>query len=374
VLPGHVPVLPWPATGEGAVAVQGIGAVAAGPDQVSVPIASVTKVMTAFVVLHDHPLTATSGGPLFHMTKADNLAFVRASVAGDSNLEVIAGEVLTERQLLEALMIPSADNIANYLARWDAGSIPAFVAKMNAEAAALGMTHTRYADASGLNPGSRSTAVDQARLAGVAMAVPALASIVDNASARLPTGEVWGYNPLVGVDGVVGLKSGFTQAANACLAIAAVRTVGGHKVMLIVVTLGQPDGLNGAASADRALLDAMTPLLRAYQVLGTGNAVAQVRAAWTRATPNAVAGGPATVVGWPGLTLSFAVVPHIALVKQYLTSLRQGAKSLGVLLKAGLTIGSVIVRADGNTQATVPMTLANPLAAPPVGWSPSAGS
>jgi len=68
-------------------------------------------------------------------------------------------------------MIPSACNIADYLARWDAGSTAAFVRKMNATATALGLRRTHYADASGLSPGSRSTAVDQAILGAYAMSV-----------------------------------------------------------------------------------------------------------------------------------------------------------------------------------------------------------
>jgi serine-type D-Ala-D-Ala carboxypeptidase (penicillin-binding protein 5/6) len=373
VLPGHLPALPWPATGEGAVAVQGIGAVAAGPNQVPRPIASVTKVMTALIVLRDHPLSPTSNGPEFRMTAADNLAWIQASVDGDSNLEVVPREELSERQLLEALMIPSADNIANYLAVWDAGSIPAFVAKMNAEAALLGMTDTHYADASGLDPASRSTAVDQARLAGVAMAIPALAGIVDNASARMPTGEVWGYNPLVGVDGVVGLKSGFTQAAQACLSIAARRTVGGRRVLVIVVTLGQPDGLYGAASADQELLDAVTPVLRSYRVLATGAVVAQVRARWSATAPSAVAASAVTVVGWPGLALGVFVAGHVVLPDQYEAADHRGARP-SVLLQAGSDVGAVIVTASGTPQAAVPITLADPLAAPPAGWSASASA
>src|ERR1022692_2129589 len=103
------------------------------------------------------------------MTAADHAAWIRDVEEGDSSLEVVAGERLTERQLLEGLMIPSACNIADYLARWDAGSVAAFVRKMNATATALGLRHTHYADASGLrhthyadasglSPGSRSTA------------------------------------------------------------------------------------------------------------------------------------------------------------------------------------------------------------------------
>ena len=113
--------------------VQGVGLVGATADQTSVPMASVTKVMTAIIVLRDHPL-GDGSGPTFTMTAANHAAWIHDATHDDSNLDVVAGEHLTERQLLEALMIPSADNIADYLARWDAGSIPAFVKKMNAMA------------------------------------------------------------------------------------------------------------------------------------------------------------------------------------------------------------------------------------------------
>ncbi len=71
-------------------------------------------------------------------------------------MPVQPGEELTERQLLNGLLVHSANNFADVLAQWDAGTMPAFVAKMNAAAAALGMAHTHYADASGLDPGRRA--------------------------------------------------------------------------------------------------------------------------------------------------------------------------------------------------------------------------
>ena len=79
-------------------------------------------------------------------------------------MRVRAGEKLTERQALEAMLIPSGNNIAWMLARWDAGSDGAFVATMNARARSLGLRQTRYADASGADPATVSTAADQFRL------------------------------------------------------------------------------------------------------------------------------------------------------------------------------------------------------------------
>jgi hypothetical protein len=213
---GTLSALPFPSTGQSAVYVQGVGLLAATADEQSEPMASVTKVMTAVIVLGDHPL-GDGSGPTFTMTAADHAAWISDVEQGDSSLEVVAGERLTERQLLEGLMIPSACNIADYLARWDAGSTAAFVRKMNATATALGLRRTHYADASGLSPGSRSTAVDQAILGAYAMSVPGMISIVDHPSVRFPTGWVGGYNPALGQDGVIGLKSGFTDAAQICL-------------------------------------------------------------------------------------------------------------------------------------------------------------
>ena len=80
----------------------------------------------------------------------------------------------------------SANNLADVLAQWDAGSIPAFVAKMNAAATALGMTHTHYADASGLDPGTRGTAGDELLVTQAAMAIPTFAAVVAQPSVTLP--------------------------------------------------------------------------------------------------------------------------------------------------------------------------------------------
>jgi len=97
---------------------------------------------------------------------------------GDSLVAVTAGEQLTERQALEALLLPSADNMAWILARWDAGSQAAFTAQMNTTARQLGMTDTHYTDPSGLSASTTSTAADQVRLGMAALSEPALAQIV----------------------------------------------------------------------------------------------------------------------------------------------------------------------------------------------------
>jgi len=140
-----------------------------------------------------------------------------------------------------ALLLPSADNMAWILARWDAGSQAAFVARMNATARRLGMTGTSYTDPSGLDPSTASTAADQVRLGMAAMRVPALAAIVAMPTAVVPkAGVVRNYNTLLRQDGIAGLKTGSTHAAGGCVLIAAWQKASGRKTLIVAATFGQP--------------------------------------------------------------------------------------------------------------------------------------
>ena len=142
------------------------------------------------------------------------------------------------------------------LATWDAGSIWRFVEKMNAAAKSLGLSSTHYADASGVNPLSVSTAADQAKFAADLMGDAVVRNIVRRSHVAFPVVKtIWNANPAVGVDGILGVKSGWTLRANGCLVTAVWRTVRLHGVLVIAATLGQPDGLWNAAHLDEALLD-----------------------------------------------------------------------------------------------------------------------
>jgi serine-type D-Ala-D-Ala carboxypeptidase (penicillin-binding protein 5/6) len=238
---GRLAAVSWPADGVSAADISGIGLVA-GPDATRpVPIASVAKLMTAYVILHDHPLPAGGSGPGIVVQPPEAAAYPAQVRDGDSLVPVAAGETITERQALEALLLPSADNMAWILARWDAGSQAAFVARMNDTARRLGMTGTSYTDPSGLDSSTTSTAADQVRLGMAAMRVPALAAIVAMPTAVVPVaGLVRNYNTLLGQDGIVGLKTGSTQAAGGCVVIAARPEAGAHRPLIVAATFGQP--------------------------------------------------------------------------------------------------------------------------------------
>jgi D-alanyl-D-alanine carboxypeptidase (penicillin-binding protein 5/6) len=231
----------WPADGTSAADISGTGVVAGPGATRPVPIASVAKLMTAYVILHDHPLPAGGSGPDITVQPSEAAAYPSQARDGDSLVPVVAGETLTERQALEALLLPSADNMAWILARWDAGGQDAFTARMNATADRLGMTGTSYTDASGLDSSTTSTAADQVRLGMAAMRVTALAAITAMSTADVPVaGVVRNYNTLLGQDGIVGLKTGSTQAAGGCVLVAAWRKQGGHDTLIVAATFGQP--------------------------------------------------------------------------------------------------------------------------------------
>lgn len=344
--PGAPPKLLWPATGEAAAVVAGFADLGSSGSTSPVPIASLAKVMTAYVVLQDHPLSATSNGFAVTLTAADASDQTTRVGTDQSTLRVEPGEVLDERQLLEALLIPSANNIASVLARYDAGSQAAFVAKMNATAHDLGMTETTYTDPSGFLTTTVSDATDQLRLAQKAMAVPALAQIVAMPSATFPVaGRVANYNQLVGTRGFVGVKTGSDSAAGGCLMFATVQQVAGHPVTVFGVVLGQDRGqtstlvlLAGAFTASEALVLSVLASLSVKTVVPAGTPVLEARNADGRKV-DLVTSRPLTALGWGGadVTVELQVPAKIHRLKAH--------QQLGTITAVGLATSSTPVAA-----------------------------
>lgn len=238
---GPLGTIAWPASGVSAAGISGIGVLPGPGASQAVPIASVAKVMTAYIILRDHPLGGGEPGPPIVVQPAEAAAYPAQARNGDSLVPVTAGEELTERQALEALLLPSADNMAWILARWDAGSEAAFTAQMNTTARRLGMTATRYTDPSGLSASTTSTAADQVRLAMAAMSEPALAQIMALRGAVIPVaGVVRNYNTLLGQDGITGIKTGSDTAAGGCILLAAWQQARGHGTLIVAATFDQP--------------------------------------------------------------------------------------------------------------------------------------
>jgi serine-type D-Ala-D-Ala carboxypeptidase (penicillin-binding protein 5/6) len=213
----HLSAHGWPLRDQGAY-VLGNGRRAVSPHQRPVPIASVAKVMTAYVVLKHYPLRADDGGPRFVVGQDDAADTETRRGDGQSVVDVRAGEQLTEREALVAILLPSANNIAVLVARQVSGSVAAFVAEMNRTARALGMSHTTYTDPSGYDDGTVSTALDQLRLAQVVAKDETLADMMATRTSWLPVaGEVTNTNTLLGHDGWCSGNEETTSSPRGCL-------------------------------------------------------------------------------------------------------------------------------------------------------------
>jgi D-alanyl-D-alanine carboxypeptidase (penicillin-binding protein 5/6) len=348
VVPGPPPAFGWPRVGEAAVAVLGVGLVGTSPNERPVPIASLTKLMTALVILHDHPLALGQSGPAISITANDAAEYESDAAAGDSTVRVVVGETLTEYELLEALLIPSGDNIAELLATWDAGSVANFVAKMNATGNVLGLDSTHYADPSGVSPSSVSTASDQAMVTAKLMGSAVVRSIVRRARLAFPVaGSIPNYNPALGIDGIIGVKSGWTSEAKSCLVAAAFRSVRRQGVLVISVALGQPGGPMSPARLDEALLATGTKALVAYRFAHPGATVATVTLPGEDEKVNLLAPSePSFVVVWHGLRLTERITG-----KARTSATALASKPVGSL------VGSLQVLAPWGVVATLPLRL-----------------
>jgi len=215
------------------------------------PVASITKVMTALVVLRSGGLDRTITVPRAVIGYVDQY--------GASSAGLHPGDRLTARQLLSAMLLPSGADAAYTLASTYGPGISAFVAKMNATARSLGMTRTHFTNFDGLpypyNNADYSTAADLIKLGRAAMSWSAFRTVVAERSYHLPAGSghrayTW-YNtdPLLGhYPGAIGIKTGWTPFSGHCLLFEATR--GG--VTLIGVNLDSP-GKGSTVNANDAI-------------------------------------------------------------------------------------------------------------------------
>jgi D-alanyl-D-alanine carboxypeptidase len=321
--------------------------------QTPVAIGSVAKTMTAYIILRDHPLKPGQEGPKIEIDPTAEKEGGYNKV-GESTLNTVkAGDHLTEKQALSAVIIPSANNIARLLARWDAGSEAAFVKKMNATARELGLTHTTYTDPSGLKETTVSTAEDQVKLGRAFVKVPALVAISSAASWTDPSGKFWpNYNELPYHIGAIGIKTGSTTKAGGNLLFASRKQVGGQTVTIVGAILGQhkPDILKTANEVSQTALLAAQSALTSAKILKKGDVVGYVDDRLGGHTPVVIT-KDVTAVGWAGLKVRLSFV----------------SGTVAHTAKAGTKVGTLTV-GDGTARSVkVPVALQKDLAEPGFG-------
>ena len=349
---GATPSLPWPAAGSAAVGVSGLGLIAASGDVLPAPAASVAKVMTALVVLADKPLAKGETGPELIITDADVATYRRDKAEGQSVVEVTAGERLSEFDALQALLIPSGNNIAETLARWDAGSVSAFVDKMNQKATALHLTDTTFADPAGVSAQTVSTPSDMVAMGMAAMQQEVLAQIVDEAQTTLPVaGIVYNVNAALGQSGIIGIKTGSGLDSGANFLFAASATVDGQPLTLFGGIMGQPT-LEAAFTEAKALIGAMQAALSVDKVVARNDVVGAYRTDWG-SSADLLATADVTLVEWPGMILR--------------QQIEAKALTIDGTVPAGAPAGKLHV-VLGDQQVDIPLVTAGSLDPPGLIW------
>jgi D-alanyl-D-alanine carboxypeptidase (penicillin-binding protein 5/6) len=356
LLPGAPPHPAWPSAGEAAVEVQGLPPLGSSGGSTPLPLASLAKVMTAYVLLKDHPLAVGQPGFSVTITAAQVDDYNQRLAQAESVVPVAAGEQISELQLMQGLLVPSGNNIAELLASYDAGSDGAFVARMNATAAGLGMDHTHYTDPAGLDSTTASTASDQLVLAAKAMADPVFAQIVALPSVILPVaGLVTNFNSAVGQNGYVGIKTGSDSSSGGCLMFADRRTIAGHPVTILGVVLGQDPGgthtqalITAAVTASDQLVASVAAAISTRTVIPAGRVVAHIANRQGR-TVDVITSSPITELGYGGESIPLVV----------------RMDPVGTTLRAGQAVGRM--SAAGVPQTT-PVVAAGTLPSVSLGW------
>ncbi|MDX3214400.1 D-alanyl-D-alanine carboxypeptidase [Streptomyces sp. ME02-6991-2B] len=346
--------LPWPSEGQAVVEAEGLGRVGEFGEQKPTPIASVAKVMTTYVILRDHPIKKGGKGETVKVDQKAEDQYHSGLQESESVVPVTAGQKLSEYEALEAVMLPSANNIARLLARWDAGSEEAFVRKMNAAARELGMQDTTYTDPSGLEATTVSTASDQVKLGHAAMKNPVFAEIATMTRYTDVNGGVQqNYNQLAGYNNIVGIKTGTSTKAGGNLLFAAYRTIGGTRQLIIGAMLDQQKApiIDTVLGRSRTLINGTRDALTSATIIKKGEVVGYVDDGLGGRTPVA-AGKDVTAVGWAGLQVDVSVetaeggLPHTA--------------------KAGDRVGTLVV-GSGDSAIRVPVVLGSALVEPSLG-------
>ncbi|PVE13251.1 peptidase S11 [Streptomyces scopuliridis RB72] len=348
--------MPWPDEGQGAVEVEGVGTIGTYGQQKPAPIASVAKVMTAYVILRDHPITGEQVGPKIEV---DKKAGEEANRPDESTAPIKEGQQFTQKQMLQLLMIPSGNNAARLLARWDAESEPTFVEKMNAAAKDLGMTNTTYTDPSGLESSTVSTATDQLKLGKAVMQNDVFREIVNLPQVEIPGIDnlIINNNSILLEPGVSGIKTGSSTPAGGNLLWTANTIIDGQNRRIVGMVMGAQKGVKLWDKLELAIQNSLKLIKTAQDgvtsttVVKKGDVVGYVDDGLGGRTP-VVSTKDLKAVGWAGLQVKL--------------NLTEGKETVPHTAASGTVVGEVTV-GTGTGKVSAPVALQEDLAEPGLG-------
>lgn len=344
----------WPGSGQAAVAVVGSSNISTHGLQTPIAMASTAKLITALTVLHKKPLTSDLSGPVLTLSAADVALYRHYQSEDGSVVPVFAGEQISEYQVLQAMLLPSANNLSDSLATWAFGSLSAYSAYANSYVKQLGLHQTHIgSDASGFLPDSTTTASDLAHLGQLVMQQPVLKQIVSQTSATgLPgAGTITNVNRLLGQAGIVGIKTGNNDQDPGVFLGAATVSVTGHPVTVVTALLGSPS-LWQAMSDSLSLVESAETNFATIQPLAAGAVVGDYRLPWGGTVTASLPVGLKVTV-WSGEQLT----AHVHL------------QPIPASASAGRTVGQLTTDASlVNDAQSLPIRLNNTPTTPSLWW------
>lgn len=342
-----------PATGSSAItdsATSAPMATAGAPE--AVPMAGITKTITALVVLDRHPLGEADAGETVPITSDDYLSYIDYQKAGKRTVSVFTDDAWSEREMLQALLLGSSNNHADTLARWAYGSVEDYVAAANAWLGENGMTGTVVVDATGLSDASVGTAADLARLSALALNDPVISAVLAEPVSGLPSRRgISNTTTYLPESGVTGISRSYTDAAGICLlfALDVVPEGAAEPFRIFGAFLRQPDW-DTLESGVLALVDSAKAGVSPLPAIAEGTPVVEFTTEWGQ-TATGIAGLSPARMRWGQVT------PEITVDADPVT-----------IAGAGATVGRIHVDDGAGEDRSVTLKLDSSLHDPGVLW------
>ena len=343
-------VVKWPTASESSVGLTNYGVIATNGAQAELPTASIAKMVVALSVLSKHPLVLGQQGPTITITPADVADYNKFVALGGSVVKVTVGEQITEYQALQAMLIPSANNMADTLASWAFDSTANYLTFANKLVASYGMKHTVITDPSGFTPSTVSTSDDLILLGEQSLANPVLAQIVSQKSATVPVeGEITNVNFLLGTDDVIGIKTGNTNQAGGCFLAAAQYTLPNNQTMTVITSVMNAPSIFDAVNETAPMLQSIKNQIE-VKTIPAGFKAVKYSMPWGSSV-YATTDQSTTSTNLPGLPLKYSV----------------NAIALSPPTAAGTLVGNTVFGAI-SSKTTASVSLSQAIKAPSVTW------
>ena len=353
-----------PSNGEMAISVSGAedymgkptdGILTSSGGNGALPMASISKLITALAILNAKPLSssadgASAGGPTITFTKADHALYDKYYLLGATITAMPTGSSMSEYNALQAMLVVSACNYADAISTWAFGSPGAFLGATKKWLTAHGMTSTTMVEPTGIDPHNVSTPTDLIALGKIAASDPTIASIVSKTHLDVPgLDPMPNTNDLLGTDGITGIKTGTLDPGGSDLLFSASIGVGTpNKLSMVGVVLGDDDKTSEDAAVTH-LIESITAGFHDVPLGSNGQEVGTYTTPWG-SNATMVLGANAQVVTWSNTPVSSTMTT---------TTLKTG--------RSGSKVGSITWTA-GTTKVTVPIVLKGSITPPTAQW------